>query len=94
MPNKIITENESKELNPIIEKMVEADIETVMRIERKSFDSPWSKRSFMQYVREKSRLPTFPPSHVAHPLAGVKRVLVKLIAHRIIFDPDSNFRLV
>jgi len=50
MTNTIITDNESKELPLKIEKMAEADIETVMKIESE-VDFPWKKKnSFLKYA--------------------------------------------
>ena len=49
MYSKITPENESKELDPKMEKMTEADIVTVMKIESDSFPFPWKDK--MNFIR-------------------------------------------
>src|SRR5688572_28781043 len=55
MPSKITPENEEKgEIFREMNEMTEADIEAVMEIERKSFDYPWEKKSFIKYIERHS----------------------------------------
>lgn len=89
MTNKIITENESKELNPRIEKMVEADIETVMKIESKSFDFPWKKKkNFMKYAERGDAFVVRTTHNVIVGYILIKRKGETIVIYKMATDPE------
>jgi ribosomal-protein-alanine N-acetyltransferase len=77
-----------KENRMEIDKMEEADIETVMKIERKSFDSPWSKRSFMQYVRQGDAFVVRTAHNVIVGYVLIKRKGNSIVLYKMATDPE------
>lgn len=89
MTNKMIKNNESKELNPKIEKMTEADVETVMKIESKSFDFPWKKKkSFIAYAERGDALIARTKQNILVGYVLIKRKGDIIVLDRMAIDPE------
>lgn len=89
MPNKITIGSGSKELNPRIEKMVEADIEIVMEIEKKSFDSHWKKKSsFIQYIERGDAFVVRTMENVIVGYVLIKRQEDTILLSKMAVDPE------
>lgn len=88
MSSKITLENESGELNPGIEKLTEADIETVIRIERKSFKSPWEKKGFMNYAGRGDAFVVRTAQNVIVGYVLIKRQGDTILLSKMAIDPE------
>jgi ribosomal-protein-alanine N-acetyltransferase len=89
MTNKMVNNNESKELNPKIEKMTEADIETVMKIESKSFDFPWGKKkSFTEYTVRGDAFIVRTKQKILVGYALIKRNCDTIVLYKMATDPE------